>query len=92
MDDRPKRVAILGHRGFIGRSLLSHLAGAGHQVEGASSSECNLLVPDEVQRIFDKTPDGLHVVFCNVITPNMNDHLETTAQRIQIVRNFVISL
>jgi UDP-glucose 4-epimerase len=82
-------VVVLGHTGFLGRSIQSYLLQNGLSVLAASSKECNLLQADQLARYFARVAGPVQVVFCAGITRWVEDSFESMLQNIQMVRNLV---
>ena len=53
---------ILGHTGFVGKNLMTHLTNLGHDVAGVSTEGCDLREYDNVARIL-QTLTPLDAVF-----------------------------
>ncbi|MBI1321199.1 MAG: NAD-dependent epimerase/dehydratase family protein [Candidatus Hydrogenedens sp.] len=66
----PRRVVVIGARGFIGRALMAGLARAGITALGLGSADLDLTMPDADQHLAALLEPGDAVVMLAAITPN----------------------
>jgi nucleoside-diphosphate-sugar epimerase len=86
----PKRVAILGASGFIGRRIYETLGVTGpYSVTGYSSEDCNLLDLDQVKHVLSRYGADTTVVFCSAIRRTRDDSFAALVQNVTMVHNFI---
>lgn len=84
-----RRVLILGHTGFVGRSLETHLREKlpGVEMIGHSSAELDLTHRESVlksQALFDR---ATAVVFCSAIKRQFSDGLDSFSKNVEMALN-----
>ena len=82
-------VLVLGHSGFIGGYLTNYLKERGHEVIGASSSECDLLDSVSTARFLVELPNCVDVVFSSGNLRSAQDSYETMIENISMVLSLI---
>jgi UDP-glucose 4-epimerase len=89
----PDRVIVLGASGFIGARLLRHLSALnGLSVVGHSSSTCNLLDPEAVERVLAVATSSTSIVFCSSITRTVDESIQAFFSNVRMVETVINAL
>lgn len=84
---KPKRVVVIGARGFIGSELTNYLKSEKVKYLPIFSSEIDLSIPDSVSRLNNILNDSDSVVFLSAITPDKGRDLATFEKNINMALN-----
>src|SRR3989338_1692690 len=85
---KPARIVLIGSSGFIGSELLKYLQEKNVEVLSLSSKECNLLDPDECQKIATLLKPEDAIVFISAITPDRGRDFNTVGKNLRMAENF----
>ena len=88
--DSLEKIIILGHSGFIGKSLYNFFKSENNfQVTGATRNSCNLLDSSAVKHFFSTIEDYSNIIFCSVLNKNFCDSTASLHKNIAMVDNFI---
>jgi len=85
------RVAVIGHTGFVGTAIRTHLENRSMTVIPLASRDCNLLETSAPDRLREMIPAGSSVIFCSAITRVLRDDFETLQQNLRMAESLVRS-
>ncbi len=80
------KIVILGNTGFIGRYFNSNFSKI-YEVYGFSSSECNLLIQDDMKRILNDFDSNDILIICSSITRLYENSQESMNKNILMIQN-----
>lgn len=73
----PRRVVVLGGSGFVGQSLVAHLAALNFETVSFSSVDINLCEPESVDRLQGELRSDDALVFISALTPDRGRDIRT---------------
>ncbi len=79
-------VVLLGHTGFLGRSIAGFLGEKGIPIRGSSSQTCNLLEISEVERLFAGIEE-FKVIVSAGITRRTDNSFEAMTRNLRMMHN-----
>lgn len=82
-----ERVFVLGHTGFIGSHLVSHLEGHGFKIEGASKPRRDLTEPENVEAIAETFDERTAVVMLAAVKRKVGDTLDAFEENVRMATN-----
>lgn len=84
----PRKVIILGHTGFIGRTLFEHFKRDGSvEIFGFSSKTMDLLHPESLAPLEDLVDDATILFMVSALTPEKGQTIDTLMDNISMVAN-----
>jgi len=88
--DALHKILILGHSGFIGKSLYNYFkTNINFLIFGASSNECNLLDLVSVTNYFSTIEGPIHIIICSVINKHLCNNSESLHKNIEMIDNLL---
>jgi UDP-glucose 4-epimerase len=88
----PKSVLILGNSGFVGKRLTSKLIEQGVKVQGISSADINLCLPESVVPLRKLIESHEAVVLTSAITPDKGKDVRALMRNLQMAENVAAAL
>lgn len=68
--EQKRKILVIGSKGFIGKTLTQYLETEGFDVEGTSSQDINLTLPESVSSLTPKIESSDHLVMLSCLTPD----------------------
>lgn len=83
----PKRVVVIGSRGFVGRNVCAQLKESGIPTVECSSSDIDLVEASSVSKLKDLIRPGDSVVLISALTPDKGRDVHTMMKNLRMMEN-----
>ena len=80
-------ILVLGHTGFVGKSLVSWLDQKDFLVTCASTQKCDLSDPDKTEKYFQHIRPETKIVFCSTINKEVDNTFNAFLKNVSMARN-----
>ncbi len=84
-------IVIFGSSGFIGKYLLKYFDKE-YNVVGLNSNDCNLLIIDEVNKIFDLFNENTIIIFASSIVRTIENSFDSHKKNVLMAQNISLSI